>query len=63
MILRHRSYARYSLALLITWAIVLLLVWEIRGPVAFKTFLFVGAGYFLGWLSATIARSIYPPPV
>ena len=59
MALRPGSYARYSAALLLTWAVVLLLVWEIRGAAEFHIFLTVGAGYFLGWFSATIARSIY----
>jgi len=53
-----RSYTTYSVALGIVWAVLLLLV-----PAGKRhTILLVFGGFVIGWLSATIARYVYPPP-
>jgi hypothetical protein len=31
-------------------------------PDHLQIFLLVGFGWLIGWISATIARSVYPPP-
>jgi hypothetical protein len=56
------TYTRYSIACGIVWAVVLLVVGTTAKKGTFHTFLLVGAGWAIGWTSATIARSVYPPP-
>jgi hypothetical protein len=58
---RYRTYTAYSIACFIVWAVILAVV---TGSTSHKThtFLLVFAGWAIGWLSATIARSVYPPP-
>lgn len=57
----RRNYWYYSIGLAVAWAIVLSVVFAIR-PDRAQTFLYIFAGYCLGWISTTIARYIYPPP-
>jgi hypothetical protein len=57
-----RTYTAYSIGCAIVWAVLL-----IAGALAGKgsashTVLYVFFGWVLGWLSATIARVVYPPP-
>jgi hypothetical protein len=59
---RYRTYEAYSTACFIVWAVVLAVVATSSGSHKTHTFLLVFAGWALGWLSATIARSVYPPP-
>ncbi|MBV9638253.1 MAG: hypothetical protein JO330_01630 [Mycobacteriaceae bacterium] len=56
-----KTYTAYSIGCALTWAVILTLV-AVAHPNRLRTFLLVGAGWLIGWLSATIARSIYPPP-
>lgn len=56
----RKSYRRYSAGLLIAWAIVLGLIWWLNGEPALESASKVCMGFFLGWLSATIARYLYP---
>jgi hypothetical protein len=51
----------YSIACALVWAVILALV-AFAYPDRLHTYLLVGAGWLIGWLSATIARSVYPPP-
>jgi hypothetical protein len=44
------------------WAVILAVVSIEVGDATRHTFLLVFGGWVIGWLSATIARSIYPPP-
>lgn len=55
------TYTSYSVACALVWAVILALV-AIWYPERLHTFLLVGGGWLIGWLSATIARSVYPPP-
>ncbi|HEY9712798.1 MAG TPA: hypothetical protein V6C72_04975 [Chroococcales cyanobacterium] len=56
----RKSYKAYSIGLLVAWGIALSLIWHVRGQAAFESSLLVFAGYFLGWVSTTIARNVYP---
>jgi hypothetical protein len=56
----RKSYRTYSIGLVIAWAIALFLIWRLRGVAHLETAALVCAGFFLGWLSATIARYVYP---
>ena len=59
---RFRNYWVYSAGLAVVWAIVLILVFTIRGPVVGHVVLLVFAGYCIGWVTTTISRFVYPPP-
>jgi hypothetical protein len=59
---RMRSYTTYSIAVGIVWAVLLLLVSLLAPAYKRHTFFVVFGGFVIGWLSATIARYVYPPP-
>ena len=59
---RFRTYTAYSIGTAIVWGVVLLVAWLIDPSSTLHTFWLVSLGFFLGWLSATIARVVYPPP-
>lgn len=58
----RRNYWVYSIGLAVVWAIILLLV-GILHPQVLPTFAMVFGGFAICWVSATIARYVYPPPV
>jgi len=60
--LRFRNYWIYSAGLAIAWAIVLFLARMIGGSESAQTLLLVFLGFCICWVSATIARYVYPPP-
>jgi hypothetical protein len=56
-----RNYWAYSIGCGIAWAVLLALgltIWRSRGPFILLVFV----GYFICWVSGTIARYTYPPP-
>ncbi|OBF59713.1 hypothetical protein A5756_04410 [Mycobacterium sp. 852002-53434_SCH5985345] len=55
------TYTGYSIGCAFTWAVILSVV-AVLYPDRLRTFLLVGGGWLIGWISATIARSVYPPP-
>ena len=59
---RYRTYKTYSIVAFIVWGVILAAV--AMGSTSHKThtFLLVFGGWAIGWLSATIARSVYPHP-
>lgn len=57
----RRTYTGYSIGCAVVWAVILTLV-RAANPERLHTFLLVCGGWFIGWTSATIARSVYPPP-
>jgi hypothetical protein len=59
---RFRTYTAYSIGTAIVCGAVLLVAWLIDSSSTLHTFWLVSLGFFLGWLSATIARVVYPPP-
>jgi hypothetical protein len=57
----RKTYTGYSIGCAAVWAVILTVV-AVLYPNRLHTFLSVGAGWLIGWISATIARSVYPPP-
>jgi hypothetical protein len=62
MNLRHRSYTVYSIGVGVVWAVLLVLVSIFASAATRHTILLVFGGFAIGWVSATIARYVYPPP-
>lgn len=59
---RIRTYTAYSAGVGIVWALLLVLV-SLLDPAGKRSNIFlVFSGFVIGWLSATIARYVYPPP-
>ena len=56
----RKSYRAYSVGLFVAWGFALGLVWWLKGDAAFETASKVCLGFFLGWVSTTIARNLYP---
>ena len=56
-----RNYWVYSAGLAVAWAVVLIVVATLRGGAELRVFLLVFSGFFIGWVSTTIARYVYPP--
>lgn len=56
-----KTYTAYSISCALVWAVILTLV-AVKYPDRLHTYLLVGYGWLIGWISATIARSVYPPP-
>lgn len=59
---RGGTYTAYSIGCAIVWATILAVVLTTRDSATVHTFLLVCGGWAIGWLSATIARRVYPPP-
>ena len=59
---RMRTYTAYSIAVGIVWAVLLVLSFAFASASKWHNILIVFAGFVIGWLSATIARYVYPPP-
>lgn len=59
---RFRIYTAYSVALGIVWVVLLPVVPAVDPSSRFHNALWVFAGFAVGWISATIARYVYPPP-
>ena len=59
---RMKTYTAYSIAVGIVWAVLLLLAFAFASASKSHNILIVFAGFVIGWLSATIARYVYPPP-
>ncbi len=57
----RKTYTGYSIGCALTWAVILTVV-AVKLPDRLHTFRLVGAGWWIGWISATIGRSVYPPP-
>jgi hypothetical protein len=63
----RRSYTAYSFGVAVVWAIVLALGAIVDrhakfSATTFDVLLLVFGGFAIGWVSATIARFVYPPP-
>jgi hypothetical protein len=59
---RFRTYTAYSIACALIWTGILIAVGIGAYPHRHTVILLVFAGWAIGWLSATIARVVYPPP-
>jgi hypothetical protein len=58
----RRSYTTYSIGCVVAWAIVLGIVSATGSSAKSHDVQILCAGWWIGWLSATIARVVYPPP-
>jgi hypothetical protein len=61
-VVTHRNYWTYSIACFLVWAVLLAVTAAESKNDRFHDVLLVFAGWTLCWISATIARSVYPPP-
>jgi hypothetical protein len=59
---RSGTYTTYSIACGVVWAVILVVTASIGSENKRDTLLLVCGGWAMGWLSATIARAVYPPP-
>ena len=59
---RLNTYKAYSVGCVIVWAALLRAVAARRDPTTLHNVGLVCAGWWIGWLSATIDRWTYPPP-
>ncbi len=57
-----QSYVAYSIGVAVAWGVLLILSSIFASDSKERNILLVFAGFAIGWLSATIARSVYPPP-
>ena len=57
-----KTYTAYSIGCAVVWAVILTGVAFEAGKGTLHTFVVVFLGWVIGWLSATIARAVYPPP-
>ena len=57
-----RTYIGYSVACAVVWAVILTTVFTHAGDATRHTFMVFFGGWAIGWLSASIARVVYPPP-
>ncbi len=55
------SYTTYSIGCFLVWAIIFG-IGALHPQDTGHVLLLVFGGWFIGWLSATIARYVYPPP-
>jgi hypothetical protein len=58
----RKSYKTYSVGCAIAWIGVLLAVRKRGDSATVRRVNLFCCGWWMGWLSATIARSVYPPP-
>ena len=58
----RRSYTTYSIGCAVVWGVIWIVVGVKADESTRHTFLLVFAGWVIGWVSATIARAVYPPP-
>ena len=59
---RFNSYTAYSIGCAVAWGIVWALAEAIDPKRTLHVLPWVFGGWVVGWLSATIARAVYPPP-
>jgi hypothetical protein len=59
---RVRTYTAYSIGVGVVWAIVLVLASLLASAGRRNSIFVVFGGFAIGWISATIARYVYPPP-
>lgn len=59
---RLNTYTAYTIGCALVWAIILAVVFAATSDAVKHTVVLVFGGWVIGWLSATIARRVYPPP-
>ena len=58
----HRSYAVYAIGCAVAWTILLSVMAATESSHRMTLIWCVFGGWMIGWVSATIARFVYPPP-
>jgi hypothetical protein len=58
---RLRTYTGYGIGCVIAWAIILPAVAVLDSKDILHIVLVLCGGWWIGWISATIARAVYPP--
>jgi hypothetical protein len=56
------SFVGYGIACVIAWAVIWVLVGTLASPATVHTLSWVSLGWVIGWISAAIARVVYPAP-
>ena len=59
---RSFTYRAYSIGAFIIWVVILLVARLLFSPAHDQHLLIIFLGWVIGWISTTIARSVYPPP-
>ncbi len=62
MKLSLKTYTAYSIGCTVVWAVILAGVASEASKDTVHKFFLLFLGWVIGWLSATIARAVYPPP-
>jgi flagellar biosynthesis protein FliR len=60
--MRTRTYTAYGIGCAVVWAVLLAVAAAKASNHSMHTILLVFYGWVIGWVSATIARFVYPPP-
>ena len=58
----RNSYTGYSIGCAVVWSVILAGVSSVADAATRQKFVLVFGGWWIGCLSATIARAVYPPP-
>jgi len=58
----HKTYTTYGIGCAMVWLVILAVTSRGDDEDKRRTIRLTCAGWWLGWLSATIARYVYPPP-
>ena len=56
------TYTAYSIGCAIAWAVLWIILATTAKKETLNDVLMVFTGWLIGWTSATLARSLYPPP-
>ena len=56
------TYAAYSIGSFVAWAVIWTILAVTEKKVTLGYIFAIFFGWCIGWLSATIARAVYPPP-
>ncbi|HXY44146.1 MAG TPA: hypothetical protein VEH29_08150 [Acidimicrobiales bacterium] len=59
---RRGSYTSYGIGCALVWLVILAITSVTTDESKRRTIRMACAGWWLGWLSATTARYVYPPP-
>ncbi len=59
---KYRNYWTYSIGCFLVWGAILAIRAALGNSSTTRSVLLVFAGWCIAWVSATIARSVYPPP-
>lgn len=58
----RRDYLGYSIGCAVAWAVIWILLAMVASPLTIHRVAYVFAGWVIGWVSASIARIVYPAP-